>query len=134
MNTSIDSLDPVFLPIAERLLARLVEARIPVLIVNTRRTPAEQAAAIAKGVSWVQHSKHEDGLAIDVVPYETYMAHGEDKLNWNTSDPIWLLIGAVGEKLGLRWGGRFHPINSIGIGIDPGHFEYVPGPSQEQHA
>lgn len=128
MNTSLDTLDPVFLPIAERLLARFAEARIPVLIVNTRRTAAEQADALKRGVSWVRHSKHEDGLAIDIVPYDVYMAKGEDKLNWNTADPLWLKIGAIGEKLGLRWGGRFQPVNAIGVGKDPGHFEYVPGP------
>lgn len=125
MNTSLETLDPVFRPLAERLLARMVEARIPVLIVNTRRTAQEQADAVARGVSWVPHSKHEDGLAIDIVPYDTYLAHGADKLNWNTADPIWLVLGTIGESLGLRWGGRFSPINAVGIGKDPGHFEYV---------
>lgn len=125
MDTSLDSLDPIFKPKAIELLARLTEARIGVCIVNTRRTAAEQAAAVARHVSWVAHSKHEDGLAIDVAPYEIWALHGDDKLQWNTSDPVWLAIGKIGEALGLRWGGRFKPINTAGIGIDPGHFEYV---------
>ena len=124
MNTSLDSLDPRFKPQAIILLARLVEARIPVIIVNTRRTAEEQATAVAQGVSWVPHSLHEDGLAIDLVPFSQYDLHGPDKLQWDTKDPVWLQIGAIGEGLGLRWGGRFRPINSIGVGKDPGHFEY----------
>lgn len=100
------------------LLARLVEARIPVVIVNTRRTDAEQAEALAKHVSWVPRSKHQDGLAIDIAPYETYAAHGMNKVLWDGSDPIWMRLGAIGEHLGLRWGGRWTV-------KDLGHFEYV---------
>lgn len=130
MDTRLDSLDPRFKPLAFALLARLTEARIAVLIANTRRTPEEQAAAVAVGNSKVAHSKHQDGLAIDVVPYTIYALHGDDKLQWDTHDLIWAKIGDIGEKLGLRWGGRFHPLNGVGIGWDPGHFEYQePAPS-----
>jgi hypothetical protein len=125
MDTHLDSLDPRFQPLAIALLARLTEARLAVLIVNTRRTAGEQIAAVARGVSWVQHSLHEDGLAIDVAPYETFALHGDDKLQWDTHDRVWLQIGAIGEALGLRWGGRFPPPNGAGIGKDPGHFEYI---------
>lgn len=133
MTTSLDQLDPRFKPLAFALLARLTEARIAVCIVNTRRTAAEQQAAIARGVSWVTHSKHEDGLAIDIAPYETWAMHGDDKIQWDTHDTVWLKIGQIGEQLGLRWGGRFHPLNNIGVGVDPGHFEYLP-PMGEAHA
>lgn len=126
MTTSLDTLDPCFKPLAMAFLARTVEARIPLVIVNTRRTAAEQAAEVAAKQSWVTHSLHQDGLAMDVAPYETYQIHGGNKLAWDTTDPVWLLLGAIGEGLGLRWGGRFHPINDKGIGKDPGHFEYVP--------
>ena len=118
MTTSLDSLDPVFKPFAFALLARLTEARIPVVIVNTRRTDAEQSAAIAGGVSWVKRSKHQDGLAIDIAPYETWIAHGAKKLLWDADDPIWIRIGQIGEAINLRWGGRWKQ-------RDMGHFEYV---------
>ena len=118
MNTSLDSLDPVFKPLAFALLARLTEARIPVVIVNTRRTDAEQETAIAQGVSWVKRSKHQDGLAIDIAPYETYSIHGGNKLEWSADDPIWLRIGQIGESVNLRWGGRWKQ-------ADMGHFEYA---------
>ncbi len=127
MDTSLDSLDPRFKPYAFALLARLTEARIPVIIVNTRRTEAEQKIAIAQGVSWTSHSKHQDGLAIDVVPYATYILHGMNKAQWSAKDPIWLTIGQLGESIhpSLQWGGRWPPINEMGIGKDPGHFEYA---------
>ena len=83
---------------------------------------------IANGTSKVQHSKHEDGLAIDIAPFETYAIAGGNKLEWDTDNPIWLRIGQIGESLNLRWGGRFKPLNNVGIGWDPGHLEYA-GPT-----
>jgi len=118
MSRALDDLSPVFKPLAMALLARCVEAQIPVIIVDTLRTQAEHSANLAKGVSWTKHSKHLDGLAIDICPYAQYDLHGRDKLQWDGGDPIWFRIGAIGEKLGLRWGGRWST-------PDLGHFEYV---------
>jgi hypothetical protein len=119
MDTSLDSLDPRFKPLAILLLARLVEARIPIMIINTRRTATEQQAAIARGVSWVHHSKHEDGLAIDLAPYSVWSEVGGNKINWDPGDPQWLKMGVVGEAIpGLKWGGRWTV-------KDLGHFEFA---------
>ena len=118
MDTSLDSLDAKFKPLAMALLARLVEARIPVVIVNTRRTDVEQADALARHVSGVPRSKHQDGLAMDVAPFETFAIHGMNKILWDGSDPIWLRIGQIAEGLGLKWGGRWTV-------KDLGHIEYV---------
>lgn len=120
MSRALDDLDPRFKPLAIELLARLVEARIPVLVVDTLRTPAEHAINLAAGTSHVARSKHLDGLAIDIVPYEIYtLAPGGDKLQWNSDHPVWPRIGAIGEALGLRWGGRWRSLR------DMGHFESV---------
>lgn len=100
------------------LLARLTEAGIAVIVVNTFRTQAEQDEYIKNGTSWVKHSKHQDGNAIDVCPFELYDLHGPDKLNWNSEDPVWQRIGLIGEKLGLVWGGRWKK-------KDMGHFEKI---------
>jgi peptidoglycan L-alanyl-D-glutamate endopeptidase CwlK len=105
------------------LLAAFVEAGLPVLIINTLRTQAEQDANLANGTSWVQRSAHQDGLAIDVCPYEQYVLHGENKLQWDVTDPVWKRLGVIGEALGLRWGGRFRPPAKP----DLGHFEYIEG-------
>lgn len=119
MSRRLDDLDPRFRPLAVELLARIVEASIPVLIVDTLRTPAEHAENLHRGVSWITRSKHLDGLAIDIVPYDVYTsAAGGDKLLWDTDSPLWITLGRIGEGLGLRWGGRWGQ-------RDMGHFEYV---------
>src|SRR3990167_7467249 len=107
MSRALNDLSPRFRPLAVELLARLTESGIMVLVVDTLRTPAEHAANLANGVSWTKHSKHLDGEAIDLAPYEVYALHGADKLKWDASDPVWLKMGQIGEALGLRWGGRW---------------------------
>lgn len=124
MSRRLDDLSPRMRPLAVELLARCVEVGIQVVIVDTLRTPAEQEENIRKKVSWTKNSKHLTGDAIDVAPYEVYHLHGADKIQWLTSDPVWQTIGAIGEALGLRWGGRWTV-------KDMGHFEYVvPSPSR----
>ena len=103
------------------LLARCLEQGIPVMIVDTLRTPEEQAANLIKGVSWTAKSKHLTGDAIDICPYAQFDAHGADKLNWDVSDPVWAKIAAIGRGLGLRCGYDW-------VQKDAGHFEYVPPP------
>lgn len=129
-NRSLDALSPRFFPLAVLLLARCVEAQIPVLIINTLRTPAEQAANIANGVSWTKNSKHLTGDAIDIAPYAVYQEVGPDKLQWNAADPIWFQLGKIGEAIGLRWGGRFGPPARP----DLGHFEYVDVRAHDQRS
>ena len=124
MSRALNDLSPRFRPLAVELLARCAEAGIPVCVVDTLRTPAEHAANLAKGVSWTRHSKHLDGDAIDICPYAVWDAHGPDKLLWDAGDPLWQRLGAIGEGLGLRWGGRFRAPAKP----DMGHFEWVDPP------
>lgn len=118
MSRALNDLNPRFRPVAMELLARLTEAGIQVMVVDTLRTPEEHAANLEAGVSWTKHSKHLDGLAIDICPFDTYSLHGPDKLKWDATDPVWERIGVIGESLGLRWGGRWNQ-------RDMGHFEMV---------
>ncbi len=125
MSRSLNDLSHRFQPTVFEFIARCIEAGVPLLIVDTLRTEEEQKANIARGVSWTPNSKHlpqpPDGkaLAIDVVPYSTYLLHGISKLAWESSEPAWLKIGEIGESLGMRWGGRWST-------PDYGHFEYKP--------
>lgn len=128
MSRALNDLAPVFKPLAMELLARAIEAGVPVLIVETKRTEAQHALNLANGVSWTNHSKHLDGLAIDIVPYSLYtIAPGGDKLEWNSAAPAWQTLGAIGKRLGLRWGGDWTQ-------KDMGHFEYVGPAAGELHA
>lgn len=126
MSRALDDLDSRFRPLAFELLARCVEQGIQIMIIDTLRTPQEHAINLASGASRIQRSKHLDGLAIDVCPYETWALDGPDKLRWDTSNPtVWFRLGRIGEALGLRWGGRFRPLDDNGLGWDAGHFEWV---------
>ena len=125
MSRALDDLSPRFRPLAIELLARFTEAKIPVLIVDTLRTPEEHAENLRRGVSWTKHSKHLDGDAIDVVPYDVYQLNGPDKLQWGAS-PAWAVMGRIGEALGLRWGGRWSipdyahfEMPALGTGVKP---------------
>lgn len=119
MSRALNDLSPRFKPLAIELLARLTESGIAVMVIDTLRTPEEHAANLAKGVSWTKRSKHLDGDAIDICPYAIYDVSGPDKLQWDAGHPVWTKVGAIGESLGLRWGGRWKV-------KDMGHFEYVP--------
>lgn len=107
MSRRLDDLDARFRPQAIEFLARLAEAGIAVMVVDTLRTPAEHAANLAAGVSWTRHSKHLDGLAMDVCPYAVFQLHGADKLQWAAEDPVWERIAQIAEGLGLRSGYRW---------------------------
>jgi len=117
MSRKLDDLSGRFKPKAIELLARLTEAKIPVLIVDTLRTQEEHERNLKNGVSWTKHSKHLDGDAIDIVPYSVYDRKGEAKLLWNANDRVWDEVGRIGKSLGLTWGGDWRV-------KDLGHFEY----------
>lgn len=122
MGKSLSELASYFLPLAEQLINQCNASGVPVRIVDTGRSSAEQEQKLTQGVSWVSRSKHEvqppENLseAIDIVPESVLSEHKPD---WSPDHPDWQRIGAIGKSFGLRWGGDWagHP--------DPSHFEYV---------
>lgn len=139
MDRALDSLSSQFKPIIIDVLARLAERGIPVMIVQTSRTPEEQKANLASGASKVLLSKHlprklrgivtgtaddEKADAVDLCPFATYNICGPDKLAWKDDDSpeaaaAFKAIGELGEAHGLRWGGRWTSPH------DPGHLELI---------
>jgi hypothetical protein len=126
VTRKLNDLAPECRPIFFELLARLTEAGIMVQIIDVLRTVEEQKVNLAKGVSATMNSRHlpqpPSGLshAIDLCPYSIYALHGPDKLQWDSSDPVWGIMGPIGEALGLRWGGRWKSP------YDVGHWEWNP--------
>jgi len=125
MINDLSALHPYFRSLVEQLMARCRERGIHLAVVETFRTKAKQNEYRAMGKKYTRsaggHSKHQYGLAVDVVPIIDSVAV------WNNL-ALWKKIGLAGEKLGLRWGGRWrHP-------FDPGHFEWTPGVTPRQLA
>lgn len=120
MSNHLDDLSPRMRPLVEQFLSKLMEARIPVMIVTTSRTPEEQAEKVKQGLSWTMNSKHLTGDAIDIAPYSVYDLHGPDKAQWDETDPIWTRIGQIGQSCRLKWG-----VIKNGERKDVGHFEFI---------
>jgi hypothetical protein len=118
MSKDMAALASYFLPLAQALIDQANEADLDVVIIDTGRTPEEQEEKIAQGVSWVVRSKHEPqppegkSEAIDLCPRVLLSEKA-----WAPASPLWQQLGAIGEALGLRWGGRWPK-------QDMGHFEY----------
>jgi len=113
-----NSLHPYFRDKILRLIAKCEEKGIKLAFVEAYRTHAKQAEYKGMGKKFTSsgagRSKHQYGLAVDVVPIVNDTACWHDKV-------LWRKIGVIGEQLGLRWGGRWrHP-------YDPGHFEWSDG-------
>lgn len=118
MITDLDALHPYFLEKVNKLIAICKTKGIELAIVESFRTTAKQNEYKAMGKKYTRAtgglSKHQYGLAIDVVPVIDSVAQ------WDNAK-LWKKIGAIGEQLGLRWGGRWHTL------YDPGHFEWSSG-------
>ncbi len=118
MIADVNALHPYF---RDKVLAliKICKAKgIELAFVETYRTHAKQNEYKGMGKKYTRSvggkSKHQYGLAVDVVP----IVNGEAQ--WNNK-ALWMKVGVAGEKLGLRWGGRWrHP-------FDPGHFEWTGG-------
>lgn len=128
----MDLLHPDFRIIVDRFISLCVQARIAIVIVETWRSKESHEEDIRNGRSWIATSKHQHtivkklndkileipaSLAIDICPYDEYRLHGDDKLEWDSNDPIWQRLGQIGKALGLKWGGDWFV-------KDMGHFEW----------
>lgn len=118
MITDLRALHPFFRDRVAELLRICKDKGIELAIVETYRTHAKQFEYKSMGRKYTSsgagRSKHQYGLAIDVVPIVDSAAV------WD-NPALWRKVGVVGEKLGLRWGGRWRKP------YDPGHFEWTGG-------
>lgn len=118
MITDLEALHPYLRDRVKELIRICKDKGIELAIVETYRTVAKQNEYKSMGKKYTRSvgglSKHQYGLAIDVVPIIDSVAV------WNNI-AVWRKIGVAGEKLGLRWGGRWRRP------FDPGHFEWTGG-------
>lgn len=118
MITDLQALHPYFRDKIVKLIANCKKIGIEVSVVESFRTKSKQAEYFGMGKKYTRSaggkSKHQYGLACDIVPMINGLAQWDDK-------KLWKRIGMEGEKLGLRWGGRWRSI------YDPAHFEWTGG-------
>lgn len=125
MIADIHALHPYFRDRVAELIIACKAAGIDLAIVESYRTPAKQAEYYTMGKKYTStpggKSRHQYGLAVDVVPIVDSIAV------WD-NHKLWRKIGLAGERLGLRWGGRWR------VTYDPGHFEWSGGLSRYELA
>jgi hypothetical protein len=109
----VAGLDSSFRPVALEHRRRALAAGLPFVFISGLRSRAQQAALAAEPgretpAAAPGTSKHEVGFAYDIQRV-------------GLTDAQLTQIGALGEALGLVWGGRFRPRP------DPNHFEAPEG-------
>jgi peptidoglycan L-alanyl-D-glutamate endopeptidase CwlK len=118
MINDLDALHPYFRDKVSQLIVECRKKGIQLAVVETYRTHAKQNEYKIMGRKYTNStggkSKHQYGLAVDVVPVVDSVAIWDNVA-------LWKKVGAIGEKLGLRWGGRWKKP------YDPGHFEWTGG-------
>lgn len=107
MDNRITSLTPATQVLAQKLIDACAAAGVPIKITSTLRTAAEQDALYAQGrtkpgikVTNLKGGQgiHETGQAFDVIPVNG---------GYHAPQATWDKIGAIGEGLGLEWGGNW---------------------------
>jgi hypothetical protein len=125
MITALEALHPYFRDKVVQLIKLARQKGIELAVVETYRTRAKQAEYKSMGKHYTRtgagSSKHQYGLAVDLVP----IVNGQAQ--WHNLH-LWRKVGAIGERLGLRWGGRWRSP------FDPGHFEWTGGLTPEDLA
>jgi hypothetical protein len=125
MIADLNSLHPYFRDRIVELIHICKAQGIDLAIVESYRTRAKQSEYFGMGRKYTRtkggNSKHQYGLAVDVVPIVNSAAV------WDNIS-LWKKIGVAGERLGLRWGGRWR------APFDPAHFEWTGGVTAYQLA
>lgn len=83
----------------------LRDVGLPVIIIEGRRDEHRQHQLLEAGRTQTLESKHLEGLAFDFA---------WAKRGYNVPDYYWYVAGAVGEWLGLVWGGRWRSLRDLG--------------------
>ena len=110
-----NNLDPILISKIETLLIKAKAVNIDCKVYSAYRSKTEQLKLYAQGrtapgkiVTYVKHSKHNDGRAVDICVIKN------GKADWRPES--YFRLGEIAEELGLAWGGSWKM-------RDYGHFE-----------
>lgn len=122
----VNELQEAVRPLAMNFLRLAADQNLPVKIVSAYRPPSDQQALYDSGKNVTNApalmSYHNHRLAFDAVPLD-YLSFPD----WNPSGPLWNKIGAIGQSVGLEWGGTWKK-------KDLPHFQLSAAPIQELKA
>lgn len=127
----INTLQPSMIPMVKALLLECEAAGIPCRVVSAARSIAAQEKIYSQGRTGPGpivtnarpgDSYHNYNLAVDIAPVD-YLALPD----WNPQGILWDRIGAIGERIGLEWGGRWSK-------PDRPHFQLTAAPLTELKA
>ena len=123
-SRKIQDLHPKVATMAMLMIEECKEDGIDIIITSTFRDKESQDALYAQGrttpgkiVTRARggQSYHNYRVAFDVVPLKN------GKPIWNSSDPVWQQIGAIGKHCGLEWAGDWPSFKEYP------HFQYTTG-------
>lgn len=130
MGKSPDELASYVRILYDQFINNCLAAGCPVIIEDTGRLPSEQVLNIQMGRSWTRNSKHlpqppeMKSEAFDAVPRSVVnLKQWGWTGDYEHSHPDWAKMRDIGERLGLRCGGRW-PYNPPHSKPDPGHFQW----------
>lgn len=104
-NQVLAALDPEFAKVVVPLVLWSRHYGVPLVLTEGRRDWDRQQRLVRAGRSERLKSYHLRGRAVDV--------------DWHNVAPdrvpivVWELVGAIGEALGLRWGGRWSSLRDF---------------------
>lgn len=128
-SRKIDDLLPVVQDKVRRFLELCHEHDIDILVTSTfrdfesqnalyaqgRTAPGKKVTNAKAGESW-----HNFRCAVDVVPIRN------GKPVWDSGDPVWSTVGALGKEAGLEWAGDWKKFK------ETAHFQYTGGKTLAQ--
>lgn len=103
---SLDTLYPTSPRIQAVAHCAIKRTTVDFVVYHGLRSEEEQRSMIAKGVSWVNRSRHQDGEAIDVMALDK---NGRGTWKEEYYPPIAEAFYSCGEELGIpiTWGGEW---------------------------
>jgi peptidoglycan L-alanyl-D-glutamate endopeptidase CwlK len=143
----LDLLIPDIRHYFEDFISKLEQRGLRYSVVETLRTQAVQEAYYAQGrrplaeinelrekaglyllgeaegkriITKTMQSIHLLGRVADIVPVV------DGKIPWNIAADnaeLWRTFGALGQEVGLEWGGSWAPLDKFGIGWDAPHYQ-----------
>ena len=128
MAARLDTLDPIFRPIVERVMARIAAEKLPMVLAETDRSYEKQADCFRRGVSKCDGlrniSLHQARLAADIVAVDE---KGNRSWDYAKYKDAYKRMAEIAREEGAEVGQDWKPFDPVtGFGWDPPHIQFKP--------